>query len=155
MVAALLTRTALFNYIYIYIYYFYTWWLWHQKQVSQAGISNCIPQYTVGCNYLSLPEIPASGTKSPHLWMNMTYKMTLCFPDINECEVFESICGIGTCINTEGNYSCVCPEGHLLMPDRNCMGESQRGHKTTNYHINIIFSVQCIYSTFYKIIMIF
>ena len=36
--------------------------LWCQKQFSQARISNCIPQYTVGCNYLSLPEIPASGT---------------------------------------------------------------------------------------------
>ena len=32
-----------------------------QKQVSQAGIRNYIPQKTVGCNYLSLPEIPASG----------------------------------------------------------------------------------------------
>ena len=40
------------------------WRLWYQKQVSQAGISNCIPQNTVGCNYVSLPEIPASGTKS-------------------------------------------------------------------------------------------
>ena len=37
--------------------------LWCQKQISQAGISNCIPQNTVGCNYLSLPEIPASGPK--------------------------------------------------------------------------------------------
>ena len=35
----------------------------HQKQVSQAGISNYIPQFTVGCGYLSLPEIPASGAK--------------------------------------------------------------------------------------------
>ena len=35
--------------------------LWYQKQVSQAGISNCIPKYSVVCNYLSLPEIPASG----------------------------------------------------------------------------------------------
>ena len=34
-----------------------------QKQVSQAGISNYIPQLNVGCNYLSLPEIPASGNK--------------------------------------------------------------------------------------------
>ena len=31
--------------------------------VSQAGISNCFPWYHLGCNYLSLPEIPASGTK--------------------------------------------------------------------------------------------
>ena len=50
-----------------------------EKQVSQAWISNCIPQYTVGCNYLSLPEIPASGTKvliwkvfnySNFIWVN-------------------------------------------------------------------------------------
>ena len=39
------------------------WGLWRQKQVSQAGISNYIPQFTVGCNYLSLPEIPASDAK--------------------------------------------------------------------------------------------
>ena len=32
-----------------------------QKQVSMAGTSNYIPQY-VGCNYLSLPLIPPSGT---------------------------------------------------------------------------------------------
>ena len=31
--------------------------------VPQAGKSNCIPQNTVGCNYLSLPEVPASGAK--------------------------------------------------------------------------------------------
>ena len=37
--------------------------LWRQKQVSRAGISNCIPHDTVGCNYLSLPEIPAPGPK--------------------------------------------------------------------------------------------
>ena len=41
----------------------YVWRLWRQKQVSQAGISNYIPRFTVGCNYLSLPEIPASGAK--------------------------------------------------------------------------------------------
>ena len=37
--------------------------IWCQKHVSQAGISNCIPQYSVGCNYLFLPEIPTPGTK--------------------------------------------------------------------------------------------
>ena len=36
--------------------------LWHLKQVSQAGINNHIPHPMV-CNYLSLPEIPSSGTK--------------------------------------------------------------------------------------------
>ena len=42
---------------------YHKWGLWCQKQVSQAEISNCIPQYSVGCNYLSMPEIPTSGTK--------------------------------------------------------------------------------------------
>ena len=36
---------------------------WIRALVSQAGISNCIPQNTVGYNYLSLPKIPVSGTK--------------------------------------------------------------------------------------------
>ena len=35
----------------------HVWGLWYQKQVSQAGISNGILQYFVGCNYLSLPVI--------------------------------------------------------------------------------------------------
>ena len=39
------------------------WGFWHQKQVSQAGISNYISQFTVGCNYLYPPQIPASGAK--------------------------------------------------------------------------------------------
>ena len=39
------------------------WGLCYQKQVSQAGISNHIPQFTVGCKNLSLHEIPPSGNK--------------------------------------------------------------------------------------------
>ena len=35
---------------------------WGQRQVFQARMSNCIPQYSVWCDYLSLPEIPTSGT---------------------------------------------------------------------------------------------
>ena len=34
-----------------------------QKQVSQTEICNCTPQYSVGCNYLSMLEIPAYGNK--------------------------------------------------------------------------------------------
>ena len=37
--------------------------LWWRKQVSQSGISNYLPQFTVGCNYLALPDIPTSGAK--------------------------------------------------------------------------------------------
>ena len=41
------------------------WRLWHHKQLSQVWISNCIQQNSVGCNYLSMPEIPANGAKVP------------------------------------------------------------------------------------------
>ena len=41
----------------------YIWGLCCQNQVSQAGISNCIPKLAAGCDYLSLPEIPASDNK--------------------------------------------------------------------------------------------
>ena len=34
-----------------------------QKQVSETGIRNCIPQYFVRFNYLSLPDIRATGIK--------------------------------------------------------------------------------------------
>ena len=44
-----------------YIRCIFIWGLCCQNQVSQAGISIHIPQFTVGCNYLSLSEIPASG----------------------------------------------------------------------------------------------
>ena len=41
-------------------YSMHIWGLCCQEQVSQEGISNCIPPFTVGCDYFSLPEIPAS-----------------------------------------------------------------------------------------------
>ena len=39
------------------------WGFCCQEQVSQASINNCIPQNTVGCTYLFLPEIAATGDK--------------------------------------------------------------------------------------------
>ena len=55
------------------------WGLCCQKQVSQAEISNYIPQFTVGCSYLSLPEIPASGSKV-HIFV---YKLLIVLKDIH------------------------------------------------------------------------
>ena len=51
------------------------WGLWCQKQLTLAMISNCIPHYSVGCNYLSLPNIPASGIKVPRYPMHLTLQM--------------------------------------------------------------------------------
>ena len=39
------------------------WGHWCQTQASQAGISNYILEFTVGCNYLTLPSIASSGTQ--------------------------------------------------------------------------------------------
>ena len=45
-----------------------SWWLWCQKGVSQAGISKYIPQFTVGCDYLSLSDWDACfWCQSPYL----------------------------------------------------------------------------------------
>ena len=41
----------------------YIWRLWCQKRVSKARRSNYTPQFTVGCNYFSTSEIPASCAK--------------------------------------------------------------------------------------------
>ena len=41
----------------------YVWGAWCQKLASHAGINNCIPQYSVRCNYLSMSEIHGSGAK--------------------------------------------------------------------------------------------
>ena len=60
------------------------WRHWCQKQVSQAGISNNIPPKTVGCNYLSMPEIPTSGTTVViHVtltWAIIMYNVIVGFP---------------------------------------------------------------------------
>lgn len=36
--------------------------------------------------------------------------------DINECVEVPGICSIGTCVNEEGKYHCVCPDGYMPMP---------------------------------------
>ena len=45
--------------------YSYTWGIWCQKQIYTAWTINNIQQYSVGCNYLSMPQIHAYGAKGP------------------------------------------------------------------------------------------
>lgn len=43
--------------------------------------------------------------------------------DVDECSVHLDICGPGTCYNTLGNYTCVCPAEYLQVNGgNNCMG---------------------------------
>ena len=54
-------HTNVYTYVFIFVYKRILsrgdiWGLYDQKEVSQAGISDYVPQYALGCNYLSLPE---------------------------------------------------------------------------------------------------
>ena len=44
--------------------------------IPRVGISNYIPQYSVECNYLSLPDIPASGSKVLIWWYNVSFSVS-------------------------------------------------------------------------------
>uniref|UniRef100_A0A663MPD5 Fibrillin 3 n=1 Tax=Athene cunicularia TaxID=194338 RepID=A0A663MPD5_ATHCN len=46
----------------------------------------------------------------------------LCSADIDECSAHIGICGPGTCYNTLGNYTCVCPPEYMQVNGgNNCM----------------------------------
>lgn len=45
--------------------------------------------------------------------------------DIDECTAHIGICGPGTCYNTLGNYTCVCPPEYMQVNGgNNCMGKT-------------------------------
>lgn len=52
----------------------------------------------------------------------LTYNL-LYSADIDECSAHIGICGPGTCYNTLGNYTCVCPPEYMQVNGgNNCMG---------------------------------
>lgn len=43
--------------------------------------------------------------------------------DIDECSQLPEICTFGTCSNTEGSFTCLCPEGFQISASgRRCIG---------------------------------
>ena len=59
--------------------------------------------------------------------------------DINECLEDPLICGVGACVNTDGGYNCVCPEGYVLLP-----GGSKHIHEWTLTVDAFIISAICL-----------
>jgi len=44
------------------------------------------------------------------------------FSDVNECRENPQICQNGTCLNSDGSYSCICNEGFEADEYQRCIG---------------------------------
>lgn len=59
--------------------------------------------------------------------------------DVNECLENPYICRVGECVNEEGRFYCLCPEGYMPLPGRSrvlgCSGSSGT---------NVCFSEECV-----------
>ena len=61
-----------------------------------------------------------------HYWFLIVFyleAMKWSISDIDECAEQPYYCGLGTCVNTLGNFTCICPDGYMPMPGEGCMGE--------------------------------
>lgn len=66
-------------------------------------------------------------------WVHGNERPALITPDIDECTTHIGICGPGTCYNTLGNYTCVCPPEYMQVNGgNNCMGEWDRNDSTSD-----------------------
>lgn len=68
--------------------------------------------------------------------INNSRCVCVCWPDVNECKVFNRLCTYGTCRNTIGSFKCRCNNGFALTAEeRNCTGE--RAWPWFEFHILI------------------
>ena len=60
--------------------------------------------------------------------MKSLFSLTLFLVDVNECDKSTGIVHgcVGSCVNTEGNYKCTCPNGYFLANDgKNSIGKNK------------------------------
>lgn len=78
-----------------------------------------VPSPSIPCAQPTLHSM--SGLTLPVL-STLTFRL-LFLADIDECSAHIGICGPGTCYNTLGNYTCVCPPEYMQVNGgNNCMG---------------------------------
>ena len=61
----------------------------------------------------SLTGIPVWFLKKIIFILNWHFFLIL---DIDECAQDPLICGVGTCVNTDVGYHCICPDGYVPLP---------------------------------------
>ena len=50
--------------------------------------------------------------------------MYLTISDVDECKEIPGLCRKGSCVNTFGSYTCVCPQGYELnLESMSCVGQ--------------------------------
>ncbi|OXB66901.1 hypothetical protein ASZ78_013562 [Callipepla squamata] len=77
-------------------------------QLNPTGVG-CVAEYNTLC--------PGGEGFRPN-------PITIILEDIDECVAHPGVCGPGTCYNTLGNYTCICPPEYMQVNGgHNCMAE--------------------------------